>query len=155
MFYLESHMMNIQEIKNRCAIDENGCWNWTGAKASGYGRIKRNRKFFLVHRLVYQVQYPDAQIKAMDVCHHCDNRACCNPEHLFLGTRRDNMIDCSNKGRLASQNGKHVKPKHDDSFITAIVEMRRKGMAKRSIAATLGWTYSMFQRYEKRHSISY
>lgn len=147
--------MNIQEIKSRCVVDDKGCWNWSGAKASGYGRLKKNGKLVSVHRLVYQMKGDGGEISGMDVCHHCDNRACCNPDHLFAGTRQDNMIDCRNKKRLASQNGKHVKPHNDESFIEKVVDLRRAGMSKRSIAKALGWTYPMLQRYEKRHSIVY
>lgn len=147
--------MDIEQVKARCTVDNNGCWNWTGAKASGYGRIKRNKVVLSVHRIAFQSSHPGVQMDGMDVCHHCDNRACCNPEHLFLGTRQDNMIDCSNKKRLAAQNGKHVAPKYDESWIPVVVNLRRQGLSKRRVARVLGWDYTTLRRYERRHQICY
>ena len=82
------------------------CWNWNGSKLkSGYGTLydpeayKRDGKHHkLAHRYYYEKLIgliPDG----MQVCHHCDNPSCVNPEHLFLGTQKDNMNDCIAKGR--------------------------------------------------------
>lgn len=79
-----------------------GCWLWTGAvKEYGYGviglgvRKKGNGK---AHRVAYEL-YKGEIPKGMVVCHKCDNPYCANPDHLFLGTLKDNMRDCVRKGR--------------------------------------------------------
>lgn len=81
-----------------------GCWEWKGYKVRGYGRTiigsrtDGTRKTIAAHRLSYETfvgPIPDG----MDVCHKCDNPCCVNPDHLFVGTRQDNIDDRERKGR--------------------------------------------------------
>lgn len=82
------------------------CWIWTASKGSnGYGVFsyqccKENRRRSVnAHRLAYLIEH-GVQPGSLFVCHQCDVRLCVNPDHLFLGTHSDNMLDASRKGRL-------------------------------------------------------
>lgn len=80
--------------------EKDDCWNWTGAKDDrGYGRfhirLSRN-SVALAHRIAFILTNQEAPEA---VCHQCDNPSCCNPAHLFGGTRADNNQDMARKGR--------------------------------------------------------
>lgn len=79
------------------------CWPWQGALQYGYGRGRATkaggRKMFMAHRAVYENVNGRIEDPELVVMHACDNRACCNPEHLSLGTKKDNALDMVAKGR--------------------------------------------------------
>lgn len=75
-----------------------GCWLWSGkSDTHGYGRASFQGSMWSVHRLSYSLNRGDPG--SLHVCHRCDTPACVNPQHLFLGTRSDNMRDMTVKGR--------------------------------------------------------
>jgi hypothetical protein len=83
-------------------IDKRGpdeCWPWTASlKPHGYAQIRDGGKTLLPHRLVCVQAHGPIPLGGQ-VMHSCDNRACCNPRHLSIGTASLNAIDCWNKGR--------------------------------------------------------
>lgn len=81
-------------------IAENGCWNWTGKKNEhGYGTITVDGRYTRAHRAMFFLLNPKAD-HSLVVMHKCDNPQCVNPEHLALGTQKENMMDMHSKGRF-------------------------------------------------------
>ncbi len=79
---------------------ESGCWEWSGyrTRAMGYGRMRFNGKGAYTHRVAYELANGPIP-GGFCVCHSCDNPMCCNPAHLWLGTRSENIADRDAKGR--------------------------------------------------------
>ena len=90
--------MNAEKFWSKVKIGPD-CWEWTGAhNPEGYGGVYHNGKYVKAHRYAWELTFgviPDG----MCICHRCDNPPCVKPEHLFLGTKRDNLLDSYHKGR--------------------------------------------------------
>lgn len=84
------------------------CQEWLGyLNPGGYGQFQVGGKARIAARVSYELykgKIPEGTI----VCHSCDNPACVNPEHLWLGTYKDNMVDMISKGRGKQQWGKRT-----------------------------------------------
>lgn len=126
-----------------------GCWIFTGAVNDfGYGIIglgARGAGNDRAHRITYRHfcgEIPDG----MFVCHRCDQPACCNPHHLFLGTAKDNTRDCMQKGRASAppENRHIVGEVHYGHVLTEEIvrearRLRGTGMMFKDIASALGF----------------
>ena len=76
------------------------CWLWMRAKdRDGYGAFTWADRQFKAHRIAYELFHGQIEDPCQCVCHRCDNPACCNPEHLVLATRAENLYNMINKGR--------------------------------------------------------
>ena len=73
---------------------KNGCWEWDGVIRMGYGRFSKDGRMQTAHRVSWEIHH--GPILGYLVLHKCDNKCCVNPEHLFLGTQRDNVRDMVN-----------------------------------------------------------
>jgi hypothetical protein len=110
-------MADIEDLAARSRVTESGCWEWDGYRNElGYGICVLRRQRWRAHRLAWAYVHgpiPDGMV----ICHRCDNPPCINPDHLFLGTHRDNTADMMRKGRNAYVNpmaGKtHCKHGHE------------------------------------------
>lgn len=120
----------------------NGCWEWAGVlSTSGYGRVMhRGQRDVATHRLAWEFAHgpiPDG----MCVCHSCDNRACVNPDHLWLGTHKQNMADMAAKRRGRKSMGPtYVSPRRkvSESLACAIREDYASGLSLKTVARKHG-----------------
>jgi hypothetical protein len=120
---------------------ESECWNWHGPTNNGYGEYSsRFHKVRSAHRMSWVIH--NGIIPAdLEVCHHCDNRACVNPTHLWLGTHEQNMHDMKQKGRAAPPVGAgNSLAKLTDDKVREIIQLARNGIAHRDLAERYGVT---------------
>jgi len=113
----------------------NGCLIWNGYKNSdGYGFTSIKQKRIATHRLIWQ--FTNGEIpKGMVICHKCDNRACLNIDHLFIGTQADNVKDMDIKGRRVSLAGELNKAaKLNINQVLEIRELCKVGVYAKHIA---------------------
>jgi hypothetical protein len=86
-------------------IESSGCWIFLGAKTKqGYGHFTWQYKQHYLHREVYRI-YNHPYIVGYVIRHSCDNPSCVNPEHLELGSQRDNVRDSIKRGTHVSTSG--------------------------------------------------
>lgn len=81
--------------------EDDACWPWTGSTDQhGYGRISQGRGLSpkKAHRIAYEL-FKGPILDGLHVCHACDNPNCVNPNHLWVGTAKDNALDRVRKGR--------------------------------------------------------
>ena len=137
------------------------CWLWTGATmVNGYGVIgvpvalgvHRNK---LAHRVAWELangrQVPDG----MQVCHRCDVRNCVNPEHLFLGTQKENIADMYAKGRESGcgvRGAKNPSARFDAKTASLIRLLVDCGVSYANLKALFGVSASTLSRLKLRQS---
>jgi len=93
-------MTVLERFKQKFNLSPSGCWEWIAAsRGNGYGCFKLNGKSIDAHRVSFMLFKGDIPKNTL-VCHTCDNKKCVNPEHLFLGTYKDNFNDAVKKGRI-------------------------------------------------------
>lgn len=113
------------------------CWEWTRSATHGYGELRVRKHKFRSNRVV--LTWKLGRTTQLDACHTCDNPPCCNPAHLFEGTKKQNMQDAVKKGRtkgirVGSKNG---YAKLDEELVRQAKLMLRAGIKQKVVAAKL------------------
>ena len=86
-------------FKNRIINPITNCWNWDNGHNKKYGRVSYRGRMIKVSRLIMYLEKGFDLDSPLKILHHCDNPKCFNPEHLFIGSQLENVIDMYNKGR--------------------------------------------------------
>jgi hypothetical protein len=138
-------------------VDGDGCWEWQGhVDQKGYGRFSFNtfekRTCGNSHRSVYEMHVGRILPKNILVCHRCDNRKCCRPDHLFEGTAKDNMVDCSTKGRNSSSKKTHCSNGHLFDDKNTLVRIREGSKWRRCRACARQWKKESTARRKIRNA---
>lgn len=109
---LKDHLYNHVKL-----IPNSFCWEWTKSNDGRYGLFHKGKPNQKAHRVSWEL-HNESIPKGMCICHTCDNPLCVNPDHLFIGTMKDNMQDMVAKERHV---GKHKFP------MSVLRELKGKG----------------------------
>ena len=131
--------MNIKEVFEESVIPEpnSGCWLWTGVcNRDGYGQFNSDG----AHRASFSIYRGPIPLN-MCVCHHCDTPCCVNPDHLFIGTQKENIADRHTKGR--SKGGSLPGDKNRNSKLTPkqVIAIREDARIQKDIANDYGISF--------------
>lgn len=119
------------------------CWPWVAGRSGDYGIFNAgNRRIVRASIFSLELKLGRRLRKRRCACHSCDNPPCCNPFHLFEGTRRDNALDAGMKGRL------HVVI--PDDVVRSARTLRQNGATLEQISEQLGVSTASVSRFARR-----
>lgn len=147
---IDSRFEFVHQQLSQYMVSDAGCWDYQGKLATnGYGRITiyvRNfipkTRHFVASRVAY-AYFNGVDPGAKLVCHTCDNPVCINPDHLFLGTPKENTKDMFSKGRAAKQYGEfNPASKITEGVVLDVIGAIKAGKNNKEIASELPITHS-------------
>lgn len=132
-----------ERLKKNSRKAANGCIEWIGhIENTGYGAIKFQARRLKAHRAAWELKHGKVP-KGLFVLHRCDNRACINPAHLFVGTQLDNIRDMIAKGRKVVRSGeRHWNAKLSKEKVVEIRARYARGERQIDIARDIGMSTS-------------
>lgn len=150
------HTKTVERFMAKVARQTNGCWNWTGGTdRKGYGKFSmgnsrnadgtRRNSMVSAHRVAYMLFVGDIPtgngFHGTCVLHKCDNPACVNPQHLFIGSNAENVHDMDKKGRRVSKTARgeaHPNAKLTAEKVADIKRMLKAGFTRNEAACAIG-----------------
>lgn len=147
----------VEELSKCSVVDSvTGCWNWTlSLNIHGYGQATHKAVHWGAHRLMFHLLHPSMNLKGKSICHHCDNRRCINPEHLYAGTPLSNMRDMINRGRqkfTGCPGERHPSAKLTEEQVREIRKRNAAGEGYRKLATIYGIDRTGIQDIVKRRT---
>lgn len=147
---------DIATILGRYSVEpSSGCWIWSAYKnRRGYGVVSHNGRLWKAHRFFYHYLVEPIDADGV-ICHRCDNPSCVNPAHLFMGSQRDNLLDCIAKGR-ARRRDQRGENNHCAKLTAEQVRhiRRHETGTQREIAARYGVTQTVISDVLRRKSFA-
>ena len=125
--------------------DPEACWWWTASKnGTGYGLFNFDGKQHLAHRIAWELHNDSKIPDGLLACHTCDQPACVNPRHIYIGTHQDNANDVTERDRWNHKKGEDAAAsKLTNKDVLAIVARFNSGESGRAIAADYDISFSV------------
>lgn len=137
------------------------CWLWTGANdgRKGYGKFtiasgSRRHTGVSAHRFSYELHHGQIP-KGLEICHHCDTPPCVRPDHLFAGTRAENIADATRKGRMKrpdNRGQRHGMSKLTEKRVKIIRRLFAEGASNSRLASRFNISPGAISGIVHRHS---
>lgn len=151
--HAQRHKPTEQRFREQTQGDSSGCVLWTGVTSRGlpYGRFWYRGQYHQAHRvawLLFRGPIPDGHL----VLHRCDQPRCVNPEHLFMGTARDNTQDMIAKGRDAPCRAANTGERSPQAKLTEerVRYVLRSPLSQSKMAAELGVSQALISKIRRR-----
>lgn len=123
----------IERVRARCTVDARGCWLWQGTlQQNGYGQTTYRSKNIILSRQMFQSWHKIALKRLEYICHTCDVKRCCNPDHLWLGSNGANVRDLTVKAKNYWANRTHCPRGHKYTSENTYIHEVRPGIMSRN-----------------------
>lgn len=141
---------------NRVLVLRDGlCWPWLAGLVSGYGNFKVAGRYVGAHRFAWEIENAE-ELGDRWACHHCDNRWCCNPSHIYAGNAETNTRDAIDRGRFFLRIGEDsLNSKMTEDNVLAILRGDFQGMTTRELGAFFSVSKETIRRIQNRTSWVY
>jgi len=120
--------------------EENGCWIYKKSSSGAYGKIRWQMQWYSAHRVSYE-EFVGPITKGLLVCHKCDTPKCVNPDHLFLGSHKDNRKDAVDKNRVPKGEVNHFS-KFTDKQIKEMRLLKEEGFTYQRLSNIFNCSFS-------------